>query len=193
MADGAAVLDRQVRSTGRVAGLLAESVVDYLGPATVVDATRADVVIELPGGRRTPARLALASPYEPVEGDVLLVIGGPGACYAIGVLEGTGRTVLAVPGDVEVRAVGGSLRLSGDRGVHIEGDSVEVRSSKLQVIAGAVVEKFTTVCQRVSEMLSVRAGQRHTIVDGESLEKSRSATILTEEAMAINGKQIHLG
>jgi len=159
----------------------------------VLEPTRCDLVIELSGGRRCPARLALASPYAPVVGDILLVIGGPGGHYAIGVLDGAGRTVLSVPGDIDVHAVGGSLRLSGDKGVQVEGESIEMRSNKLQVIAGAVVEKFTTAYQRVSEMLSLRAGQRHTVVDGASFEKSKSATLLTEETVTINGKQVHLG
>lgn len=184
-----ASIDRHARSAERPFGL---SAVDYLGPAIVVEAQGAAITIDI-GGQRVAARLALASPYEPIEGDTLLVIGGPGGHYAIGVLDGAGRTVLAVPGDVDLHAVGGTLRLTGDKGVQIDGDAIEVRSSKLQLIAGAVVEKFTTVYQRVSEMLSVRAGERRTVVEGASLERAKSATILTEETVSINGKQVHLG
>jgi hypothetical protein len=191
MADNA-LMDRPTRAPSKLGGVTAGAAVDYLGPATVADAERPEITIDV-AGQRVKARLALASPYEPVEGDVLLVIGGPSGYFAIGVLDGGGRTVLRVPGDVDVHAVGGKLRLAGDSGVEIHGESVEVRASKLKVIAGAVVEKFTTVYQRVSEMLSVRAGQRHTMVDGASIEKSKSATILTEETVSINGKQVHLG
>lgn len=172
--------------------LAAGSAVTYLGPATVVEGSRAELTIDVAGKRGT-ARLALAVPYEPVPGDVLLVIGGPAGHWAIGVIDGAGRTAIAVPGDLDIRAIGGTLRLAGDKGVEVEGDAIELRSKKLTAIAGAVVEKFTTVYQRVTEMLSVRAGQRHTVVDGASLEKSKSATILTEETVSINGKQVHLG
>lgn len=181
------------RSAGPLGLFAAGAVVDYLGPATVRHAAGPDVTAELDGGRQVAVRLALSMPYQPVENDVLLVIGGPNGHYAIGVLHGTGRTSIAVPGDIDVHAVGGSLRLAADKGVVVEGESVEMRASRLHVLAGAVVEKFDTLFQRVREMLSVRAGQRHTVVDGASIEKSKSATILTEESVAINGKQVHLG
>lgn len=180
------------RHAARPLGLLPGAAVDYLGPAIVVEARGAEVTIDL-GGQRLAARLALATPYEPIEGDTLLVIGGPGGHYVIGVLDGAGRTVLSVPGDVDVHAVGGTLRLTGDKGVQVDGGAIEMRAGKLQVIAGAVVERFSTLYQRVSEMLSVRAGERHTVVDGASLEKAKSASILTEETVSINGKQVHLG
>jgi hypothetical protein len=42
-------------------------------------------------------------------------------------------------------------------------------------------------------MLSLHAGESHTIVDGQALQRSRSATILTEETVSVNGKQVRLG
>lgn len=191
MAD-AALMNRTTHAAPRLGPLATGSAVDYLGPATVVDASRADLVIDV-AGRRAVARPAFSSPYEPADRDVLLVIGGPGGYYAIGVLDGAGRTSLRVHGDVDVHAVGGSLRLSGDKGVEIQGDAIELRAGKLNVLAGAAVQKFTTLYQRVSEMLSVRAGARHTVIDGDSMEKAKSATLLTEETVSINGKQVHLG
>lgn len=182
--------------SGRAGDKVLGPAVDYLGPATVADASKADLAIDVPhggGAKRVSAKPAFSSPYEAVEGDVLLVIGGPNGYYAIGVLHGKGKTTITVPGDIDVHAAGGTLRLSGDKGVTIEGESVDVRAQKLNVIAGAVVEKLTTLVQRVSEMWSVRAGERHTVVDGASMEKAKTATILTEETMSINGKQIHLG
>jgi hypothetical protein len=165
---------------------------DYLGPATVVAARGSAVDVELPGGDVAQARLALAYPYQPVAGDVLLVIGRGDACYVIGVLEGTGATVLSFPGAVELRARG-ALTLAGGEGVQIEGPEVGVDAGKLRVMAGTVVEKFGSLYQRVSAMLSVRAEEAETIIDKGSLTRAKSATILTEETMTINGKQIHLG
>lgn len=188
MANTASV-DRQAQ---RPFGLGTGAVVDYLGPAIVAEVRGPEVTVDV-GGQRAVARLAFSTPYEPIEGDTLLVIGGPGGHYAIGVLDGAGRTVLSVPGDVDVHAVGGTLRLTGDRGVQVDGGAVELRAQKLQVFAGAVVERLGTVYQHVREMLSVRAGERQTVVDGASLEKARSASILTEETVSINGKQVHLG
>jgi Protein of unknown function (DUF3540) len=166
---------------------------DYLGPADVVEVHAHEVLVTLRGGARVSAELALALPYQPAPGDVLLVTGRAGEHYVIGVLRGTGRTSLAIQGDVEVRAVGGSLDLSGDRGVRIHGPEVQLYAGKLRTVAGAVVEQFTSLCQRVSSLLSVHAGQKHTVVDDDTIEKARSATLLTDETVTINGKQIHLG
>src|SRR5579863_1161814 len=85
-------------------GALAE----YLGPAPVVRVEGSDVVVELPSGALVRAALAFAFPYAPAAGDVLLVIGKDDAHYAIGVLQGQGRTTLTFPGDVELRAEGGA-------------------------------------------------------------------------------------
>ena len=74
---------------------------DFLGPAEVVEVQGDEVVVELRGGEPARAALALAAPYEPVAGDVLLVIGKDGEHYAIGVLRGSGKTALRVQGDLE--------------------------------------------------------------------------------------------
>jgi hypothetical protein len=166
---------------------------DYLGPADVVEVRAHEVDVTLRGGARVRAELALAYPYEPVVGDVLLVTGKGGEHYVIGVLRGTGRTSLAIQGDVELRAVGGSLELSGDKGVRLHGPELQIYAGKLRTVAGAVTQQFTSLCQRVTTLLSVHAGQKHTVVDGDTIDKAKSATLLTEENVTINGKQIHLG
>lgn len=166
---------------------------DYLGPARVVAATPAGVRVEI-GGVEATATMALAFPYEPVEGDVLLVIGAEGGdCYVIGVLSGAGRTVLDVPGDVEIRARGGSLSLAGEQGVHIAGPEVAIEARTLRSTADALVQKVGTLYQRVAALLSVRAGESETVVDGAQVTRAKTAAFLTEGAMSLNGKQIHLG
>lgn len=166
---------------------------DYLGPAVVIEVRGRKVEIELPGGEHRIATLALAYLYEPVPGDVLLVIGKPAGWYGIGVLHAAGRAVLAFHGDVDVRSVDGTLTLSGAKGVKVEGAEVEVHTRKLKMVADAVVQRFTSVYQRVSDLLNVHAGKSHTVVDGTSVAQSESATILTKDTMTINGKEIHLG
>lgn len=171
----------------------AVSAEEYLGPAHVLEASALGVRVELPSGAVMTAQPALAFPYEPAVGDVVLVISKGKSSYVIGVLRGTGRTVLAIQGDVDLRAVGGSLTLSGDSGVRVEGPELDVSVSAIKMAAESVVQKFTTAYQHVKALLSVRAGQTHTVVDDATFAKSKSATILTEEKMAINGKEIHLG
>jgi hypothetical protein len=166
---------------------------DYLGPARVTEAGAGGLRVELEDGAPVTATLALAFPYEPTAGDVVLVIGKRDRHYVIGVLHGTGRSVLAMQGDVELRAVNGVLTVAGDKGVQIEGPELEVSVGKLKMVAESVVQKFTNVYQHVKALLSVRAGETHTLVDDATFAKSKTATILTEEKMAINGKEIHLG
>jgi hypothetical protein len=165
----------------------------YLGPATVTRTGPAAVEVRLPTGAAVEAQLALAFTYEPVEGDVLLVIGTEGGHYVIGVLDGRGRAALEIPGDVSVRAVGGVLRLAGDRGVELSAPEVSVQAGALRMIAGAVVQRFTSLRQRVTELLTVHAAESHTQVDGAAHTQAKSATLLTEEKMTINGKAIYLG
>jgi len=167
---------------------------EYLGPARVTAAEEGRVAVELPGGGAPiPVEMALALPYQPVVGDTLLVIGRGAKHYAIGVLHGTGRTVLSLTGDVEVHARDGALSLSGDKGVSIRGPEVEVEGGKIRMVADSLVQKLNSVYQRVSGLLSVRAQEAHTAVDNTSFTKAKNATILTEETATVNGKQILLG
>jgi hypothetical protein len=164
-----------------------------LGPAEVTGVSPHEVEVRLRRGGLATARIALGYPYDPRVGDEVLVIGDAEGHYVIGVLQGTGRSVLELPGDVDLRAVGGRLRLSGDQGVAIEGPAMDVRVDRLSVIADAVVQRFTSLRQRVVELLSVHAGERHAVIDGTSHEQSKRATILTEENVTVNGKAIYLG
>lgn len=167
---------------------------EYLGPARVTESEAGRVAVELPvGGPPVSVEMALALPYVPVAGDTLLVIGREQRYYAIGVLHGTGRTVLSIPGDVDLHARDGALSLSGDKGVTIRGPEVGVEAGKIQMVADAMVQKFNSVYQRVSALLSVRAGESHTIVEKTALTKAKNATILTEDTVTVNGKQILLG
>ena len=166
---------------------------DYLGPAEVTAVSGPTVHVELPDGRVVLAALALALPYEPVPGDVLLVIGRGEAHYVIGVLRGSGRTALAFHGDVELASLDGKVVVTGQRGVELRGPEVEVSAGKLRMVADAVVQRFASVCQRVTELLSVHAGQSHTLVDEGSFAQAKRAVIQTDETVTINGKEIHLG
>jgi hypothetical protein len=166
---------------------------DYLGPAVVLETGAQTLRVELPAGPTAQAQMALAFPYEAAVGDVVLVITREDRAYVIGVIHGTGQTVLSLPGDVALRAANGQLRLSGDTGVVIDGPEVSLHATKLRMVASNVVQRFANVCQRVSDLLSVRAGQSHTVTEGSSYTQSKSAAIITEETVTINGKAVHLG
>ncbi|WP_437296123.1 DUF3540 domain-containing protein [Sorangium sp. So ce426] len=166
---------------------------EYLGPAHVLEARGQAVVVELPDGESSEATMALALPYTPAVGDVLLVIGRGARLYVIGVLHGTGKVTLELQGDVDVRAAGGALRLSGDRGVELRGPEVDLHGDKVRVFAGSLVQKAASLVQRVTDLFSLHARESHTVVDGSATTKAKSATVLTEETMTINGKEIRLG
>lgn len=166
---------------------------DYLGPAEVTEARGPTLEVELPDGRRIQPTISLALPYAPVTGDVLLVIGRGEAYYVIGVIQGQGRTTLAFHGDVELSSLDGKVIVAGQRGVELHGPEIDVHAGKLRMVAGAVVQRFTSVCQRVTELLSVHAGESHMLVDEGSFAQSKRAVLQTEETVTINGKEIHLG
>jgi len=166
---------------------------DYLGPGYVVTVEPHEVTVEIRGGERARAQMALSIPYAPAIGDVLLVIGKGAEHYVIGVLHGSGKTSLSFQGAVDLRATGGPLTLSSDQGVAIQGPEVEIQTGKLEVFAGAVVERLGSLDQRVRDGLNIHAGTAHTVVEDTSFMTAKNASIVTEETMSINGNEIHLG
>lgn len=175
-----------------IAELFPEAAGDsYLGPATVHDDGPRGVEVELGDGARVQARVALAYGYQPAPGDVVLAIGNADGFYVIGVLA-TACARMSFAGDVELSA-GGKIRLRGEEGVAIEGPALDVNVGKLAVFARSVTERFHSLRQSVAELLSVRAGSTHTVVEGSSYTRARDATLLTKEKVSINGKAIHLG
>ena len=56
-----------------------------------------------------------------------------------------------------------------------------------------MVQTYSQLKQRITELWSVHAAEKHIVVEGTSHEQAKRATILTEEKMTINGKAIYLG
>ncbi len=164
-----------------------------LGPATVVSVGGRDVQVELENGTTVTAVLALAAPYEPSVGDVVLVIGRDDRSWVIGVVQGSGRTVLSFDGDVELRSNTGTLRLGAGRAIELDAPDISTHASKVLVVAESVVERVVSLTQRVRDLLSVHVGTRHETVDGATLTQAKSATFVTQDDVKINGKTIHLG
>jgi Protein of unknown function (DUF3540) len=165
---------------------------NFLGPARVarVVGTTPMVVVD---GAEVRAEMALAYPYQPVEGDELLVIGKDDRYYVIGLLKATGEVALRFLGDVSLHAVAGKLELAGDEGVRIRGKSVELLAHKLNTVADAVVMRATSVYQRVRETLDVHAGEKRELVEGDLSVRADRASTITRGVVTINGKEVHLG
>lgn len=165
----------------------------HLGPAEVTAVEPDGVVVRLESGTTARAQIALATGYEAAVGDVVLVIGDASRAWVIGVLSSSGRTSLAVTGDLELRSLDGKVHISAAKGVEIESPTLAMRLGKLSVVAETVVQHAVSFRQRVRELLSVQAGEQHTVVDGATTTQAERATIVTEQKVTINGKAIYLG
>lgn len=165
----------------------------HLGPAEVTAVNASSVEVRIEDGSVVEAELALAMPYAPAVGDRLLVIGDERRAWVIGVLAGSGKTVLAFDGDVELRSKDGVLRLAGGQRVEIESPEVELQGSRVRVVAESLAHHVTSLKQRVRELFSTHAGTKRVTVDGTTATQAGNATLTTEGSVKINGKAIHLG
>src|SRR4051794_36409205 len=97
---------------------------------TALDADPGRVAVRLAsGGSAGLARLALASPYQPAEGDRVLVAGGEGELYVIGVLHAANPPSLAIPGGGAVSLRDGAVEIADAEGrvmVRWSGGSAEI-------------------------------------------------------------------
>lgn len=164
----------------------------YLGPAKVRAAAGNRVQLEFPD--ELPwALLALAYPYQPAVGDTVLAAGQGVNWYVIGVLQGTGRTKLMVPGDFEVLAPRGRIRLVAGKGVEIKGPEVRITAGKLEIAARRVREHFTEATRWIKETWQIWAGRVRTEVEGDYQVNAKRINERAEEDVKIDGNKIHLG
>jgi hypothetical protein len=126
-------------------------------------------------------------------GDTVLAIGEQGSWYAIGVLQGTGATTLAVPGDLNIRAPRGSIELSAVRGIRIKSPRVDITAKKLQVAARAILERFTEATRCVKQTFRLRIGRFRTRVGSIYDLKADRILERAEADIKIDGRKIHLG
>jgi len=163
-----------------------------LRPARVVCTDRHRVQLELPG-ERVWATMALAFSYEAVNGDTVLAIGQEGEWYVIGVLQGSGKTTMTVPGDFSIRAPAGAIELSAARGVQIKSPSVQVIADKLEMLARSLVERFDHATRRVVGMFQVSSGRLRTRVGSTYDLKAGRILERADGDVKIDGREIKLG
>lgn len=165
-----------------------------LGPATVLEAGAGEVRVRLQAGHEVQAQLALAFLYQPVPGDVLLVVSHKGAHYGIGVLHAQGTPGVAVAGDLALHAVGGKLKLIGDEGIVLQtSGEASVQAKSLRTVAGRVVERLESVTRWVSGQISLRAGGVTRQIEGTEITQSKNSVHTAEESIKIDSHQVHLG
>jgi len=163
-----------------------------LSPARILRIEGTRVQIEFPD-EFVWATVALAYPYEPAINDTVLAIGQREAWYVIGVIQGSGRTSLTVPGDLAIRAPNGSIELNAARGVKIKSPAVQIVAGKLDVFAHAVMERFASATRWVKETFQIRAGRQRTQVEGSYTVKADRIVERAEGDVKIDGDQIKLG
>lgn len=170
--------------------MLTEKTATTVGPARVM-AVRGDRLEVLgPEGART-ATLALATPYDPAVGDVVLVIGDED-CWVIGVLKAHRRAVLSVPGDLEIKA-GGRVRIHGETAVELTGPTVTVRADRFETVAQAAFQRFMNSYSWVKGVLQTTTGRLRTLVDETATLQAGRIVEKAREDVSIDGQKIRLG
>ncbi|HXX92276.1 MAG TPA: DUF3540 domain-containing protein [Planctomycetota bacterium] len=174
--------------------MLEQETAVYLGPATVARTAGRRALVRRPEEfEESWAELALAFPYQPVPGDVVLVAAQMGRSYVIGVLQGRGPSVLAFPGDVTLSAPGGSVHLDAGTAVTMSAPSVEVRADALELEAQTLTERVVSAYRWVKDLLQVRAGRSRAVVEGTHLQSAERTFIRSEKETKVDGEKIYLG
>ena len=161
------------------------------GPALVTAVADRDVEVQLPTGSREWARLAIPAVYQPCAGDVVLVLSTSGAAYVIGVLEGHGPSVLQAPGDLELRAPEGEIRIVSSRGYAVTAHEISLQAATIDLVGDTLCEEFQTIRRRVSDAIDVRV-QSISVMVGETYRLmarrilGRGQDSITLDAPAIN-------
>lgn len=164
----------------------------YLGPARVRCVAGNRVQLEFPD--ESPwALLALAYPYQPVAGDIVLAAGQGENWYVIGILQGSGKTTLMVPADLELLAPRGRINLLAGKGVQIKSPEVEITAGKLELAARRVMEHFTEATRWVRDTWQVRAGRMRIQVEDDYRLKAGRINERADKDVKIDGEKIHLG
>jgi hypothetical protein len=165
-----------------------------LGPAVVarsagrrVQVRRADSAVE------EWAELALAFPYQPAAGDVVLAVSQDERVYVIGVLQGRGPSVFAFPGDVVLSAPQGAMSFDAGKGVRMSAPSIELHGGSIELEAKTLTQRIESAYHWVKDLLQVRAGRSRTVVEGSSHQLAERTFIRSEKETKVDGEKIYLG
>src|SRR5438309_5374131 len=164
----------------------------YLGPVRVRQIAGNRVQLEFPD--ESPwATLALASLYQPVVGDTVLAAGQGTSWYVIGVIQGTGKTTLMVPGDFEVLAPRGRISLIVGKGFQVKSPEVKITAARFELMAKRICEHFGDATRWVKNTFRIRAGRVRAEVEGDYQVKANRINQRADEDVRIDGNKIHLG
>jgi hypothetical protein len=165
----------------------------YCGPALVTAVLGRDVELETPAEERSWARLAVAIAYQPVVGDVVLMLSTAEAAYVVGVLEAQGPSVLNAPGDLELNAPHGEIRINAARACVVTVPEMRVQARMLDLIGDTLHEEFETVRRRITGAIDTRARAITTTVADTWRLVARRLHGRGQENVTIDAPSINLG
>lgn len=164
-----------------------------LRTATVIDAVADAPVLRLEGGGETVARLALGWPYTPTTGDSVLAIGQDEQWFVIGVLQARGPMRFTAPGDLELSAPHGAIRLVSSKSVTTQAPDVNIEATnRLKIIARTVTERFNSAYRWVRNLFQIRANRVRTVADSTMQFKAERIVQRSEKDLKLEGQRIRL-
>jgi hypothetical protein len=163
-----------------------------LGPAIVREVNGASIVA-LMEGREIEAVNAMAFPYTPKPGDVVLAIGQPDKHYVIGVLQAQGDMTMTFPANVNLRAPKGHFNFSSGEAIEMHAPEVKVTAGKWTLLARTLTENVTDAMRWVANLSQLKAGRKRTLVEGKDYERAERKIVKAKKDVRLNGERIHLG
>lgn len=164
----------------------------HLGPARVLALEHSRILVGL-GTAQAWATMAMAVHYQPNVGDVLLVIGNGETFYVIGVLSGSGRTVMNAPGELELSAPHGRIQLHARDGIELRSSVVRLIADKWDAIVGVIRQRCDDLLCQVRGVARWRAKRSETRVDDVHRTQAGRIVQQAEGDVLIDGRKINLG
>lgn len=164
----------------------------FLGPARVVrvEGTRLLLCVN---ATQVWARTAVGYPYAFQADDEVLTIGQHDDWYVIGVLHGSGKTTLQVPGNLQLLAPQGSIEMVAARGISLRGPRISLAAIDLNLVAKRFNQRFEQAKLWVKGRLEVVAQRMSTKVDHSYRLHAGKIVERAEGDVKIDGQKIHLG
>jgi Protein of unknown function (DUF3540) len=162
-----------------------------LGPAVVtsLDGERVTVVF---AGATHHSRLALGYAYQPLAGDLVLIILQEDDAYIIGVLSGRGTTTLTAHGDLTIAAPNGRIQLQAGNGIALAAPKVEVQAQAIEMTAVSLGQRVQSAFLAVTDLLHITAGQRQTRIAGTSMETTERSYHRSDKEVVIQGESVSI-
>jgi hypothetical protein len=164
----------------------------FLGAARILRMDGARLLLAI-NDQQAWACSAVGYPYSFQIDDVVLAIGQLDEWYVIGVLHGTGKTSLQVPGDLQLVSPTGSIELIAAKGITLRSPAVQIVATRLQITAKKLRERFEQASRWVTggfdivaKRMTTRVSQGYRLNAGKIVERAVGD-------VKIDGNKIHLG